>query len=67
MTGYQEVGLVVVLSDVGQTFGNELSFHLLAANDNLHPGLQVKNTAICLCPIHTNTKMSWFLLTTENS
>lgn len=49
MKGYHEVGLVVVLSDVGQTLGNELRFHLLTTNDDLHPRLQVKNTAICLC------------------
>lgn len=48
MKGYQEVGPVVVLSDVGQTLGNELSFHLLTTNDDLCPRLQVKNTAVCL-------------------
>lgn len=48
MRGYQEVRLVMVLLDVGQTLSNELSFHFLTTNDNLHPGLQVKNAAICL-------------------
>lgn len=51
--GYQEVRLVVVFSDEGQTLSNELSFHFLTTDDNLHPGLQVKNAAICL---HTMTK-----------
>lgn len=52
MKGYQqEIGLVVVLSDGGQTLRNELRFHLLTTYDDLHPRLQVQNTAICLCPL----------------
>lgn len=43
----QERGLVRVLSDQGQTLSNELRFHLLTAYDDLHPRLQVENTAIC--------------------
>lgn len=58
MRGYQEVRLVMVLLDEGQTLSNELSFHFLTTNDNLHPGLQVKNAAICL---HAMRK-SWMLL-----
>ena len=48
MKGYQEIGLVVVLLDEGQTLCNELRFHLVTTYDDLHPRLQVENTAICL-------------------
>lgn len=48
MKGYQEIGLVVVLLDVGQTLCNELGFHLLTTYDDLHPRLQVENTTIGL-------------------
>lgn len=51
MKGYQESGLVAVLPDAGQTLRNELRFHLLTSYDDLHPRLQVQNTAICLCPL----------------
>lgn len=48
MRHYQEDRLVTVPLDEGQTLRNELSFHFLTTNDNLHSGLQVKNAAICL-------------------
>lgn len=38
----------MVLSDVGQTLSDELIFHFFTTNDDLHPGLQVKNAAIRL-------------------
>lgn len=59
MRGYQGNGLVVVLSDVGQTLSNQLRFHLLTTNDDLHPGLQVENTAICLRPLKTKESIYW--------
>lgn len=59
MRRYQEVRLVMVLLDEGQTLSNELSFHFLTTNDNLHPGLQVKNAAICLHAMRKSW-MPWF-------
>lgn len=53
MKGYQEIGLVVVLLDEGQTLCNELGFHLLTTYDDLHPRLQVENTTICLQSVKT--------------
>lgn len=38
----------MVLSDEGQTLSDELIFHFFTTNDDLHPGLQVKNAAIRL-------------------
>lgn len=63
--GYQEVGLVMVLLDQGQTLGHELSFHFLTTNDNLHPGLQVKNAAIGLHAMR-NRRMLWFFSDWKN-
>ncbi len=60
MKGYQESRLVEVLSDEGQTLSNQLRFHLFTTYDDLHPRLQVENTAICLCPL--NTQASVYLL-----
>lgn len=57
MKAYQEVGLVEVFFDVGQTLSNELRFHLLTTNDDLHPRLQVQNTAICLRPLKTQVSI----------
>lgn len=38
----------MILSDEGQTLSDELIFHFFTTNDDLHPGLQVKNAAIRL-------------------
>lgn len=54
---YQEVRLVMVLLDESQTLSNELSFHFLTSNHNVHPWLQVKNAAIFL---HEWEKVGWF-------
>lgn len=51
MKGYLEFGVVVVLSDMGQSLSDELSFHLLTTYDDLCPRLQVENAAICLHPL----------------
>lgn len=48
MKEYQKKWLVLVLSADGQTLSDELRFHILATNDDLHPRLQIKNPAICL-------------------
>lgn len=45
---YQEARLVMVLPDEGQTFSDQLTLHSFTTNVDLHPGLQVKNAAICL-------------------
>lgn len=48
MRGYHKIRLVMVLSDESQTLGNQLTFHFLTTNDDLHLGLQVQNATICL-------------------
>lgn len=41
MNSYQKIGLVVVLSDGGQAFSNELRLDLLTPYHDLHAWLQV--------------------------
>lgn len=56
---YQEVRLVMVLPDEGQTFGDQLTFHFFTTNVDLHPGLQVKNAAIRLDATRKNRTLSF--------
>lgn len=48
MIGYKEIRRVVVFSGEGQTLGDELRFHILATDDDLHVRFQIQNPAICL-------------------
>lgn len=56
---YQEVRLVMVLPDEGQTFGDQLTLHFFTTNVDLHPGLQVKNAAIRLDATRKNRTLSF--------
>ena len=67
MKGYQEGRPVVVLSDAGQTLSNELRFHLFTTYDDLHPRLQVQNTAVGLQPKKTRTNINLFITAKEKS
>lgn len=48
MVGYKESRIVVVFSGVGQTLSDELRFHILSTDDDLHARFQIQNPAICL-------------------
>lgn len=48
MIGYKGNRFVIVFSGVGQTLSDELRFHILATDDDLHARFQIKNPAICL-------------------
>lgn len=47
--GYiEKFGSVNIPLDEGQTFGNQLCFHFLSSQDDLHGRFQVQNTAVSL-------------------
>lgn len=48
MIGYKESRSVFVFSGEGQTLGDELRFHIMAPDDDLHARFQIKNPAIRL-------------------
>lgn len=62
--GYNEMRFIDVVLDHRQTLGHQLSLNFLLSQDDLNPGLQVKNTEICLeremyFYLRLNCKMFW--------
>ncbi len=48
MEGYDELGFIDIILNHGQTLGNQLSLNFLLSQNDLNPGLQVKDTEIRL-------------------
>ncbi len=59
MEGYDELGFIDIILDHGQTLGNQLSLNFLLSQNDLNPGLQVKDTEIRL---EWQTEMTFVLV-----